>query len=125
MAYATALSADNKVKFFIELPGFVKPVPVPVVIAPEPIVEAVPVKPVPVVEPTINEEVNNQKMEAIVVEEEKQEQLEQLQIEAILEDSPDEADHTFFACKGKKGKGKKGKHGKGKMPRRAIKNLIR
>ena len=35
MAYATALSADCKVKFFIELPGYAKPAPV--VIAPEPI----------------------------------------------------------------------------------------
>jgi hypothetical protein len=64
----------------------------------------------------------NQKMAVEPVEEEKEEQIDTHVLDACLEESSDE---DSAPTKGKKckGKGKKGK--KGKMPRRAIKNLIR
>lgn len=75
---------------------------------------------VKVVEPVA--EPINQKVAVEPVEEEKEEQIDTHVLEACLEESSDE---DSAPTKGKKckGKGKKGK--KGKMPRRAIKNLIR
>lgn len=123
MAYATALSADCKVKFYVEVPEYVAPQPKkeePVVVEEKkPVVEEK--KPV---EPTVVEE---PKVEAQPV-------VEPVEIQANLEeadDSSDEHPHHQFHGKGKKGKKGKGKKGKGKcggganMPRRAVKNLIR
>merc|ERR1719389_1333878 len=116
MAYATALSADCKVKFFIELPGYQPPK------VQEPIVEQL-AKPEPVVlveEPVAKEEPLPTEEQPIVMPAE---------IEADMDDGDFEQEFPHHhRGKGKKGKGKKGKGKKGKcpgdMPRRAIKNLI-
>jgi len=132
MAYATALSADCKVKFYLEVPSFV-PAPAPKVeepVAPkveEPVVVEQPVvaeKPVEV--PVFVEE----HLVHFVSEKPAEEQPIQINAELEEADSDEFAHHVHHGKKGKKGKGKKGKKGKhggpgANMPRRAIKNLIR
>jgi len=127
MAYATALSADCKVKFFVELPGYQPPKPQEVV-PEQKLQEPVKVEPVKVEQsPVVQEQPVVAEEQPVVVP----------QIEADMDDGVDSPDddwhhppHHFG--KGKKGKGKKGKGKKGKcpggganMPRKAIKNLIR
>lgn len=138
MAYATALSADNKVKFHVELPNYKpvvveKPVEKPVVVE-KPIEKPVIVEPAPIVVAPLPEPVQPPKVESPKFVE--QPKVEVPVIEAEIEDaeSPEDEDehhhphpHGKKGKKGKKGKGKKGKCGGGaaNMPRKAIKNLIR
>lgn len=141
MAYATALSADNKVKFFIEVPDF-KPEPVQQVLEvpqvvepekiPEPVVEIKPepvveIKPEPIVEPVV------EKMPEPVVEKQPEPKVEEkpleypkiecdLDFEATAKTGISEEPHCRPAKKAKKAKKAKAA---GNMPRNAIKNLIR
>lgn len=137
MAYATALSIDSKVKFFIELPNYKHVVSVvkaekpvadiaPVVVkAEEPVADIAPVvvkaeEPVADIAPVVVAE------EVVPIEAPKIEA--DIKIEADLDFEGHEHHHHHHGKKGK-GKGKKGKKGKcgggADMPRNAIKNLIR
>merc|ERR1712183_23959 len=113
MAYATALSADNKVKYFIELPGF-KHVVAPIV-EDAPKVEQ---QPVPeIVAPQIQEKLVEKEVQQVPInppftdrtEVPATEESIPVVIDAELEsDLPEQFGPMHHGKKGKKGKGKKG-----------------